>query len=283
MLLREVKSVFHRELDAIYGTEEVRSFLYLLIEHHLGLQRFVLAMTPDITLEEHDRMLFFEALDRLRRREPIQYILGSTYFMEMRFDVNEHVLIPRPETEELVRWILDERHSLETRARILDVGTGSGCIAIALAKHWPHAEVHAVDISEHALQTAKANAAAHEVAISFFKADVFTLELEGNFDIIVSNPPYVRESEKIEMEAHVLDHEPGQALFVSDENPLQFYKAISSYAAGHLKPSGRLYFEINQYLGQETQQLLQDHNFSEIELRKDLFGNDRLLKGTLTQ
>lgn len=289
MLLREVKLAFHRELDASYGREEVNSFFYLLIEQHLHLQRFALTLNPELTIAKQAETFFFQTLERLRSHEPIQYILGSTYFMDMEFLVNEHVLIPRPETEELVRWILSELRTLNGKqanteaTKILDLGTGSGCIAISLAKLLPQAEVYALDISEKALETAKTNAKMNTVEVTFLEQDIFKLQLEGQFDVIVSNPPYVRESEKKSMKANVLNNEPEMALFVPDRNPLQFYQAITTFASEHLRSSGSLFFEINQYLAVETEQLLHDHNFSEIECRKDMFGNDRMLKGVLTK
>lgn len=285
MLLRELKNIFHAELDALYQQEEVRSFFSMLIEHYLGLERFVLALQPDLAISKEEERPFFEALGRLKLQEPIQHIIGKTHFMEMDFRVSKDVLIPRPETEELVRWIIDEIRNTKYELRsangikILDVGTGSGCIAISLAKHFSNAEVYALDISEAALKVARKNAAMNKVGISFVKDDVFELELELEFDIIVSNPPYVREMEKDEIHKNVLDYEPSQALFVSNEDPLVFYKSITAHASNHLKEGGSLFLEINQYLGKETKQLLKDHNFSEIELRKDMFGNDRMLKG----
>ena len=285
MLLREIKNIFHAELDALYQQEEVRSFFSMLIEHYLGLELFVLALQPDFTISKEEERPFFEALGRLKLQEPIQHIIGKTHFMEMDFRVSKDVLIPRPETEELVRWIIDEIQNTKYEVRsinalkILDIGTGSGCIAISLAKHLSKADVHAVDISEEALKVAKANAVSNEVDVTFIKQDVLKGELLLEFDIIVSNPPYVREMEKDEIHKNVLDYEPPQALFVTNEDPLVFYKSITALASIHLKEGGSLFLEINQYLGKETKQLLNDHNFSEIELRKDMFGNDRMLKG----
>ena len=281
MLLKEVKNIFHSELDALYSKEEVASFFYMLIEHQLNLARFVLAMQPNLLISKEEEAPLFDALSRLKLQEPIQHIIGSAYFMDMDFSVNKNVLIPRPETEELVRWIMEEFESA-TALKILDIGTGSGCIAISLAKNLEKAEVYALDISSEAIELAKENAALHEVDVTFLKENILELELLNvKFDSIVSNPPYVRELEKKEMHKNVLDHEPGLALFVSNERPLVFYKRITEFASKNLKVGGVLYFEINQYLGKETAQLLTDHNFSDIELRKDMFGNDRMLKGKL--
>lgn len=288
MLLREIKNIFHTELDALYSKEEVDSFFYLLIGHYFNLERFVLVMQPNLIISKKEETPLFEALSRLKLNEPIQYIMGKTYFMDIALIVNKKVLVPRSETEELVRWIIEEVQGKTYKVQhintleILDIGTGSGCIAISLARNLPAAKVFAIDVSEDALGVAKENAALNEVEVTFLKEDVLELQsLEAKFDIIVSNPPYVRELEKKEMHQNVLDHEPDLALFVSDENPLLFYKRIMDFAVKNLKKGGAVFFEINQYLGKETKQLLKDHNFSEIELRKDMFGNDRMLKGKL--
>ncbi|MFK7812286.1 MAG: peptide chain release factor N(5)-glutamine methyltransferase [Maribacter sp.] len=287
MLLREIKDIYHLELDTQYEREEVASFFYLLIEHHLKLERFILAMQPNLVVSKDDETSLFAALSRLKLQEPIQHIIGKTHFMEMDFRVTKDVLIPRPETEELIRWMLDELRVKSSELRVLDIGTGSGCIAISLAKHLPEAKVYALDVSKEALEVAKKNAELNNVNLIFIKQDILEserelereLELELEFDVIVSNPPYVRELEKKEMHKNVLEHEPDLALFVSDENPLVFYKKITAFASQNLRVGGTLFFEINQYLGKETKQLLKDHNFSEIELRKDMFENDRMLMG----
>jgi len=290
MLLKEIKNIFHEELDISYPKEEVDSFFGLLVEHYLGLQRFVLALQPDLVISKEEEQPLFEALAQLRLDRPVQYILGKVHFMELELKVNEHVLIPRPETEELVRWILDdfqterppERHvrAGSQSITILDIGTGSGCIALALGKNRPNAQVYALDVSEEALDVAQHNAIQNNVPISFFKADILKLErFSAPLDIIVSNPPYVRELEKSHMQANVTEYEPHGALFVPDNDPLLFYRQIAFFAIRNLKPGGSLYLEINQYLAQETQQLLEDQNFTDIEVRKDVFGNDRMLKG----
>ena len=287
MLLSEIKSIYHKELDKIYPKEEVDHLFYRSIEHHLGLERFVLVMQPQLNLTKDEEEPLFRTLSSLKEEMPLQYVLGKAYFMDLEFQVNEHVLIPRPETEELVHWVLDDIGSQTSDVRhqtsdikVLDIGTGSGCIAITLAKNLAHTEVHAIDISKEALSVAKENAMANGVSVTFHQQDIrdLSLELEPQFDLIVSNPPYVRELEKSEIENNVKKFEPHIALFVPDNNPLVFYEAIVEQAAQHLKSKGLLYLEINQYLGQETQALLEAHNFLEIELRKDIFGNDRMLK-----
>ncbi|MFD2098369.1 peptide chain release factor N(5)-glutamine methyltransferase [Flagellimonas iocasae] len=306
MLLREIKHIFHKELDALFPIEEVDAFFYRCVEHYLKLERFVLAVRPELTLTKEEEQPMFEVLSQLKQERPLQYILGEAHFMDLELKVNESVLIPRPETEELVQWILDDLDAEHTRSVIstplndpltetlhpipithhpkpftlLDIGTGSGCIAIALAKHIPQAKVYALDVSEEALVVAQENAKNNQVDITFLHQDILELELalELDFDLIVSNPPYVRELEKSEIKKNVKEYEPETALFVPDEDPLLFYRAIAEFSKRNLKKNGTLYLEINQYLGEETKALLKAHNFSEIELRKDLFGNDRMLK-----
>ncbi len=297
MKAKDLKDIFHKELDTIYGKDEVASFFYLSIEHHLDVAKIQLILDPEFTLSKPETDFFFEILEGLKQQKPIQYLLGETEFYGLQFKVNENVLIPRPETEELVDWIIKDAKSKIQNSeaiKILDIGTGSGCIAISLAKHLPEAQVFAVDISESALEIATENAEKNNVNIQFIKGDALNLANEdffpsgkdvsqrqkGLFDIIVSNPPYVRELEKQEIKPNVLNNEPHLALFVENDNPLIFYKAITDFAVDKLKSNGSLYFEINQYLGQETKQLLVDAEFKAVELRKDLNGNDRMLKGT---
>ncbi|MEX0361566.1 MAG: peptide chain release factor N(5)-glutamine methyltransferase [Allomuricauda sp.] len=292
MLLKEIKTIFHQELDAIYPVEEVDTFFYRCIEHYLKLERFVLALQPHLVLTKEEETPLFAALADLKQEKPLQYVLGVAHFMDFELKVSEHVLIPRPETEELVEWVVsdirkeasDIRHQT-ANIRILDIGTGSGCIAIALAKKFPDANVYALDVSEKAIGVARENAKLNGVDVAFIHQDIldpnFELGLELEFDVIVSNPPYVRELEKEEIKDNVKKYEPHVALFVQDEDPLLFYKTITQFAISHLGKKGKLYFEINQYLGTETQALLEAHNFLEIELRKDIFGNDRMLKGQL--
>lgn len=282
MLLKEIKNIYHLELDPLYTKEEVDSFFYMVIDHYLGLEKFVLVMEPNLVVPKEKEEPLFYALSQLKVERPIQHILGKAHFCELEFYVDENVLIPRPETEELVYWILGELSKVKSKKeiKILDIGTGSGSIAISLAKNLPNAKVVALDISNKAIQTAKRNAKENNVVAEFIEADILSeLNLNDKYDIIVSNPPYVRELEKLEMKKNVLDNEPGSALFVPDKNPLIFYKKIVQFAVDHLKANGILFFEINQYLGEETKDLLEEGNFLEIELRKDMFGNNRMLKG----
>ena len=301
VLLSEIKTIFHKELDGIYTSEEVASFFYRTIEHHLGLERFVLVLQPNLTITKQEEQPLFETLSQLKLEKPIQYILGKAYFMDLELVVNEEVLIPRPETEELVQWILDDIKNQKSKVtgngpnaentsfdplplNILDIGTGSGCIAIALARNLPHAEVHALDISKSALKVAQRNAKDNEVTVDFVEGNILEpseLKFEQKFDVIVSNPPYVRELEKEEISKNVKDFEPELALFVPDEDPLKFYRAILIFARENLRKNGKLYLEINQYLAKDMKALLEAHNFSEIELRKDIFGNYRMLKANV--
>ncbi len=292
MFLKEIKKIFHGDLGDRYPSEEIDSFFYLLIGHYLGLERFVLAITPDLIISKEQEQPLFEALQNLKSHRPIQYIIGKGHFMEMDFIVNEKVLIPRPETEELVRWILKEidktqslghlYHKENSRVRILDIGTGSGCIAVALAKNLPRSKVYAMDISKDALLIAKQNALLNGVAIEPILADIrMPGKQRAHFDIIVSNPPYVRECERSAMAKNVKDYEPAVALFVPNDSPLLFYEAIADFALQNLEADGAIFLEVNQYLANETRELLQKAGFLDIELKKDLFGNDRMLKAKM--
>ncbi len=283
MLLRAIKSIYHKELDTSYGTQEVASFFYLLIAHFLKLERFVLAIEPELVVSKEDETVLFKALSDLKQQIPVQHIIGETEFMDLTFKVSPDVLIPRPETEDLVRWIIDDYQQVaKTDLKILDIGTGSGCIPISLAKYMEGVAVSALDISSDALAIAQSNAAENEVAIAFYQGDILegasTMPITSNLNVIVSNPPYVRELEKKEMQTNVLEHEPDIALFVSDKDPLVFYRAIAIFAQKNLADNGSLYLEINQYLGKEMLSLLREYNFKDIELRKDIFGNDRMVK-----
>lgn len=287
MRLKDIQKVFHQELDVIYGKNEVASFFNILISHYLKLNRIALVLEPGLTVSKEEEQPLFEALSRLKQEEPIQYIIGETQFYDLTFKVNEHTLIPRPETEELVQWIVKchSERSEESQLKILDIGTGTGCIAISLAKNLPKAKVYALDVSEEALKVARQNAELNNVEVHFINADIlnrdsWNLEFKDlQFDIIVSNPPYVRNQEKAEIKNNVLKHEPHLALFVEDHEPLQFYHTISDIAVDKLTENGMLFFEINQYLGNETKQLLHNKGFKDLELKTDIFGNNRMLKG----
>ena len=278
MKLKDIQNSFHVTLDSIYGNEEVDSFFFMLIESYFNVSRIQLAMDSDYAIDESIAIL--NALDLLKQQKPIQYIIGETEFYGLPFKVNESVLIPRPETEELVEHVVKQvDHGKQIK--ILDIGTGSGCIAISLAKNLPKAIVYALDVSKKALEVAKHNAELNSVDIEFIEADILNTEIiqDLKFDIIVSNPPYVREQEKIKMKANVLENEPHLALFVKDENPLVFYEAITRFAVSNLIEKGALYFEINEYLGNDMIDLLNDNNFKDIELKQDIFKKDRIIKG----
>uniref|UniRef100_UPI00404AA697 peptide chain release factor N(5)-glutamine methyltransferase n=1 Tax=Gelidibacter sp. TaxID=2018083 RepID=UPI00404AA697 len=236
MKIKELHNKFHQELDVIYGDNEVQNFFYLLTEFHLKLKRIDITLQPDFELTSEVLEYFLGAISRLKTYEPIQYIIGETEFYGLPFKVNSHTLIPRPETEELVELVINNVKLKSTRPlSILDIGTGTGCIAISLAKHIVNAQVFAVDVSNDALKVAKENAVLNAVNVEFLKADILNWQSESRlqelkFDIIVSNPPYVRHLEKAEMKANVLQHEPHLALFVDDANPLQILCAFCSHS-----------------------------------------------------
>ena len=238
-------------------------------------------MEPDLRLSESEMLTFHFAVKDLLKNKPIQYIIGETEFCDLKFKVNENVLIPRPETSELVYKIVERQKTKDKRQlSILDIGTGSGCIAISLAKNIPGSKVHALDISEKALEVAKENAINNNVDVTFINDDILSLKnnIETKFDIIVSNPPYVRELEKAEMRDNVLNWEPHNALFVSDNDPLIFYRNILEFAQTHLNENGEIWFEINEYLGKEMTVLCKEYGFSDIEIFKDFRGKERVVK-----
>ncbi len=286
MKLRETKEFFQNELNGLYEAEEINNFFNILIEFYLGLNRLNFALNPEqiFSIEEYQPIL--NGLKALKKNIPIQYIIGETEFFGLPFKVNASVLIPRPETEELVQWILKNQSKTKNNLSILDIGTGSGCIAISLANNLPNATVYALDVSKEALKTAAQNAELNHVNVEFIEASILNSKTWNSyfknlkFDIIVSNPPYVRELEKEQMKANVLDNEPHLALFVDDEDSLKFYKAITQFAVDNLKDKGCLFFEINEYLGNSMIQLLKDYNFNDVVLKQDIFKKDRMIKGT---
>jgi len=278
--IKEYKTQFITNLLPFYDEMEVESFFYLILENQRQLRRIDLALDIDLQFSAEEILIWNVILEKLQLEIPIQYILGTTQFYGLEFNVNENVLIPRPETEELVEWIISSAVNMLkfTNLKILDIGTGSGCIAISLAKNISDAQVFAIDISEKALATAKENADLNEVAVAFIQKNILeTNDLEQQFDIIVSNPPYVRNLEKAEIKSNVLANEPHLALFVEDNDALIFYRKIAELATKNLSLEGKLFFEINQYLGKETVELLEKMHFKNIELRKDIYGNDRMI------
>ena len=283
MKIRDYRAYFIKELTPICSAEEAESFFYIIQEDLQQLKRVDLALNPDLSLSEEQLNKWNAYLSQPKLEIPVQYVLGKTNFFGLDFEVNPAVLIPRPETEELVDWIIESQKETakDQNLRIIDIGTGSGCIAISLAKNIPNAQVTALDVSVDALATAQKNAQNNQVDVAFRNQNILeTNDLQEKFDVIVSNPPYVRDLEKVEIKKNVLDYEPHLALFVENDNALIFYKKIAELAQKNLKPNGFLFFEINQYLGPEMIGLLQEMGFKNIVLKKDIYGNDRMIRST---
>jgi release factor glutamine methyltransferase len=270
-----------KELAAIYPAEESKGMTFWLLESRLGLSKVQILSDKPLTVEQQKELATLQDdVQRLAQHEPIQYVLGETWFGGLRFKVSPSVLIPRPETEELISMIIEDYRG-SRGLRVLDIGTGSGCIALGLAAGLDQAEVWAMDISEAALEMAKGNAVLNGLQVYFILADVLKLEpkdLGGKFSIIVSNPPYVKMAEKELMRENVLAHEPHLALFVDDNKPLLFYDAIAELALHKLLPGGSLYFEINEAYGEATAAMLEAKGFTEVKVAKDMFGKDRMVK-----
>lgn len=280
MLIKNYRNLFIDQLTPIYDAVEAESLFYIALLHYHQLRRVDLALQPDMALTAVELEKWQELLEQLEQEIPIQYIIGKTTFYGLDFEVNPNVLIPRQETEELVDWVLsDLKTNPNPILSLLDIGTGSGCIAVSLAKNLPQSKISALDVSEKALEVAKKNAANNQIAVTFLCQDILqTEDLLQEYDLIVSNPPYVRNLEKAEIRKNVLGHEPHLALFVADDDALIFYRKIATLAMKNLKTNGKLYFEINQYLGKETVDLLQVAGFKKVELRADLYGNDRMIR-----
>lgn len=267
-----------KELAGIYQAEEIESLTFLIFEKVKGYTRTQLLLAKDEILSEEDRSEIGMMVARLKNHEPIQYILGETEFYGLPFYAVPGVLIPRPETEELVQWIIQENKL--TSPTILDMGTGSGCIAVSLRKNIPESVVLACDISPVCIETARRNADLNSATITVLTYDILRNSPVISFpelDVVVSNPPYVREMERLRMELNVLEYEPGLALFVPDNDPLIFYSQIADFARNNLKRNGRLYFEINEALGKECSEMLQEKGFSAIRIKKDIHGKDRMI------
>lgn len=287
MKLVEIAAIYQEKLVELYDADEAHSLFLVVLEELLGYKRTDYILNKQTNVNEADLLKLKNILIDLSNGKPIQYVLKCAEFYGLKFKVNPSVLIPRPETEELVAWILSiynspiAAHSNTSNAEttILDLGTGSGCIAIALKKHLPNAQVSAIDISSEALTTAKENAVLNKVAIAFVEDDMLQLSSSKypKFDVIVSNPPYIKENEKQEMHTNVLHNEPPTALFVSNEQPLVFYEAIADFALKTLKPHGHLFFEINEFLSNEMVGMLKLKSFNNIELKKDINGKYRML------
>ena len=284
-LVKDIRKYYCNQLCSIYENDEASAMILILLEHYFNIDRIKMALEPYLRLSESEMLTFHFAVKDLLKNKPIQYIIGETEFCDMKFKVNENVLIPRPETSELVMNIVKRQKTKDKRQlSILDIGTGSGCIAISLAKRIPNSKVYALDISEKALAVAKENAINNDADITFIHDDILSLKnkIETKFDIIVSNPPYVRELEKAEMRDNVLNWEPHNALFVSDSNPLIFYRNILEFAKTYLNQDGEIWFEINEYLGKEMTDLCKEYGFSDIEIFKDFREKDRVVKVHMT-
>ncbi|MGV0827464.1 peptide chain release factor N(5)-glutamine methyltransferase [Empedobacter brevis] len=272
MTLAELKQHFITELGSMYEKDEVLGIFLIYLEDKLNLQ-FIPSDNIELTAE------ILSDIKRLKKGEPVQHITGKAFFYDSFFSVNENTLIPRPETEELIELIRNDC-SQNVEMSIIDLGTGSGCIPISLAKLFPKANVSALDISDKALEIAKLNAETLNVKIEFHQENLLhDLQLNQKYDIIVSNPPYIRNLEKEEMHQNVLDFEPHLALFVENGNALIFYERVIAFAENHLKPTGVIYCEINQYLGRETKELF-EKAYQDVMIYKDLSGNDRMIKAT---
>jgi release factor glutamine methyltransferase len=279
MTFFDLENQFSAELNNIYASEEAAMLCFLSVQHRFQWTRASYLLNKQEVFSNADKVYFLEILSQLKASKPIQYILGETDFYGHTFRVNPAVLIPRPETEELVKWVLGDVSI--ANPSILDIGTGSGCIAISLKIVLPEADVVALDISADALALAKENAALHKAEVRFIKKDVLLIQptdLATTFDVVVSNPPYIALSEKVSMKANVLANEPHLALFVPNTNPLIFYEHIASVAQERLKLGGFLFFEINERFGTEVMELLVKKGFKQVELRQDLGGKDRMVK-----
>lgn len=282
MSVAEVLQQYRESLLKIYDQREARTITQMVFEKVLQLNSLKLEMSRYQLLTTNQQDELKAILQRLLNSEPVQYVLGEAYFLGMKLNVNSSVLIPRPETEELVEWIAKEAKD-NFSGKILDIGTGSGCIAIGLKKTLPNAEIFACDISEDALQTASQNSQQHNLPIQFFKHNILEqIPLNNSFDIVVSNPPYIPENEKEQIEKNVLNFEPHCALFTPSNKALVFYENIAHQCInGLLNKNGQLFFEIHFSKAKETEQLLRTLKFKNIEVRKDIFGKERMVKAQL--
>ncbi|MCG8475763.1 MAG: peptide chain release factor N(5)-glutamine methyltransferase [Cytophagales bacterium] len=279
MTSQKLLKATEEKLKEAWPEEEARALAYWVVEELFGLDKMQCLLNVSVAVPDEQVKEWQNALERLLNREPVQYVFSCAYFYGRKFRVTPSVLIPRPETEELVRWILDENAD-KKGLKVLDIGTGSGCIPISLSLERPDMRVSAVDISSQALKIARDNAQTLRASVEFFERDILARSFPGSsYDIVVSNPPYVRVAEKEEMDEHVLEHEPHLALFVEDDTPLLFYRRIAALARKDLVSGGKLYFEINEAFAQETVQLMEELGFEELEVRTDMQGKDRMVRG----
>lgn len=279
--MKRIIKAIKDELGSCYPIGETTALIRIISTEILDIPRSTFILKEDVILTPEQETLLYSTIERLKKHEPIQYIQGFCDFCGLTFKVTQETLIPRPETSELVEWITEEQKGKEKEVKILDIGTGSGCIAITLSDKLPGCNIAAWDISPGALAVAEENNRNNGTEVIFSQVDILAYQPQDEmFGIIVSNPPYIKEKEKKSMEANVLDWEPHTALFVPDNDPLLFYRTIAKKALVMLTSGGALYFEINRAHGAETAEMLQSLGYKEIELRKDIAGNDRMIKAT---
>ena len=273
--LGDIILFFKNELAGISNSREIFNWAYITINNLFGYDRANCIINQNQKISLHQRKKIKRIVSQLKKNKPIQYILEECVFFDLKFKVNSSVLIPRPETEELVKWILKDEFK-----SIIDIGTGSGCIAISIAKN-KNVNVHAIDISNTSIKLAKKNAEFHGVSINFLNIDILTENISNKVDIVVSNPPYVLKKEKKHMNKNVIDYEPEIAIFVDDNNPFLFYKIIAKKAKKILNRNGKIYFEINENYSEEVMKILKDYGYVNIKLKKDINDRDRMIKATL--
>ena len=281
MTIAETRQKIFQTLSGSYDENEIRNFSDLLFFHLLKYSKIELRMKGNEVISQQDEKTLDEMLNRLASFEPIQYILGETFFFDLRFQVSPHVLIPRPETEELVDWVLKDYAG--KKVKVLDIGTGSGCIAVSLAKNLPLAKISGCDVDEKAIELSISNAGLNATKVSFFLFDVLNPapNPDNKYDLLVSNPPYIRESEKPLMRANVLNYEPHKALFVPDDDPMLFYRAIADLGHKVLHPEGAIYCEINEKFPGETLRIFYDRHYRNAEMRPDINGKPRMIKAVI--
>lgn len=297
MNFKQLEQYFIVETADVYDSEESKQLFYMIVEHLTGWNRSLLLMRKEEEVTGDLQQKFVGILHEIQKGVPVQHIFSEAWFYGLKFKVNGSVLIPRPETEELVEWILNDLSASgkghqstadNVQTRILDIGTGSGCIAISLQKFGNQIDADAMDVSEEALIMARENAVINIATVNFIAADILKAVCDPagirtpRYNVIVSNPPYITDDERLEMHQNVLDYEPHLALFVTNDNPLIFYKAIADYALQNLEPGGYLYFEINEYLGKQMIEMLLSKGLTDIILKKDMQGKDRMIRCSLS-
>lgn len=279
--VQSVIQYFTDKLDGFYDDKEINNMLYILLEHYFGMSKVDVTLNKTKRLSESDLLKIIYAIKDLKKYRPLAYILGEWEFYGLKLTVNQNTLIPRPETEELVSLIIEDNKRAKDLT-IIDIGAGSGCIAIALKKNLPNAQVSAWDVSEKALEVVNQNAQLNQLSIETKKVDILKethTQLTNKIDIVVSNPPYITHQEKTEMSENVLNYEPHLALFVENHEPLVFYKAIADFAASNLKIGGKLYFEINEKYGNEVKEMLENKAFDKVKIGQDINDKDRIVYG----